>query len=87
MNVMLMSVRQRTREIGIRVAVGARQRYIQMQFLMETVLVSVVGGAAGVPVLFSIRSILAAFLCSAVTGLMPARRAFRLDPVVALAGE
>ncbi len=106
MNVMLMSVRERTREIGIRIATGARQRDIQWQFLMETVLVAVVGGLAGVavgllaggmlmafdvPVIFSVRAILAAFLCSAATGLvfgfMPARRAARLDPVVALSGE
>ena len=106
MNVMLMSVRERTREIGVRMATGARRRDIQRQFLMETVLVSVVGGAAGVAVglltgaaliqldvavIFSVRSMIAAFFCSAATGLvfgfMPARQAARLDPVVALSGE
>ncbi|MCW5559394.1 MAG: ABC transporter permease, partial [Verrucomicrobiae bacterium] len=104
MNVMLMSVKERTREIGIRIATGARQRDIQTQFLMESALVSLIGGAAGValallaggililsgiPILFSIRSILAAFLCSAAVGVIfgffPARRAARLDPVQALA--
>ncbi|MFS2117644.1 ABC transporter permease, partial [Herbaspirillum frisingense] len=48
MNVMLMTVRERTREIGIRLATGARQRDILRQFLTEAVLVTLVGGAAGV---------------------------------------
>ena len=48
MNVMLVSVTERTREIGVRVAVGATERAIQFQFLGESVLLSLVGGAAGV---------------------------------------
>jgi putative ABC transport system permease protein len=48
MNIMLMAVSERTREIGIRKAVGARQRDIQRQFLVETVLLSVLGGLIGV---------------------------------------
>ena len=48
MNIMLMTVRERTREIGIRMATGARQRDIMRQFLTEAVLVSVVGGVSGV---------------------------------------
>lgn len=106
MNVMLMTVRERTREIGIRMATGARQRDILRQFLTEAMLVTLVGGCAGVavaaalgaclllagvPVVFSVRAIVGAFLCAAATGVlfgyMPARTAARLDPVVALAGE
>ena len=48
MNVMLVSVTERTREIGVRVAVGATDAAIQLQFLGESVLLSLVGGAAGV---------------------------------------
>src|SRR5258706_15252773 len=48
MNVMLVSVTERTREIGVRVAVGATEGAIRLQFLGESVLLSLVGGAAGV---------------------------------------
>jgi putative ABC transport system permease protein len=48
MNVMLVSVTERTREIGVRVAVGATEGAIQLQFLGESVMLSLVGGAAGV---------------------------------------
>jgi putative ABC transport system permease protein len=48
MNVMLVSVTERTREIGVRVAVGATEQAIRLQFLGESVMLSLVGGAAGV---------------------------------------
>ena len=105
MNIMLMSVKERTREIGIRMATGARQRDIRRQFLSEAVVVSLTGGVVGVviglalgsllmlwgvPVIFSVRAMLVAFFCALATGvvfgIMPARQAAKLDPVVALAG-
>jgi macrolide transport system ATP-binding/permease protein len=85
MNVMLMTVRERTREIGIRIATGARQRDILRQFLTEAVLVTLVGGlaglsiglavgavliASGVPVIFSLTAMAGAFGCAVATGLV-----------------
>jgi macrolide transport system ATP-binding/permease protein len=85
MNVMLMTVRERTREIGIRVATGARQRDILRQFMTEAVLVTSVGGTvgvvaglgivvglmlAGVPVLFSLAASVGAFGCAVLTGVI-----------------
>ena len=105
MNIMLVSVTERTSEIGVRMAVGARQRDILQQFLIEAVLVCLIGGVLGILValgfgvifslfssdftlIYSASSIIAAFLCSTligvVFGFLPARNAARLDPVTAL---
>ena len=109
MNIMLVSVTERTQEIGVRMAVGARQGDILQQFLTEAVLVCLAGGVLGIGLAlligwlfdyvgggtfrmeFSLTSIIAAFACSTLIGVLfgflPARRAARLDPVDALSRQ
>src|SRR5690606_16795199 len=106
MNIMLVSVTERTREIGIRMATGARQRDILVQFNTEAAVVCIVGGligialgfligfglqAFGISVIFSVMPSVLAFSCAFLTGVifgyLPASKAARLDPVIALSSE
>ena len=107
MNIMLVSVTERTREIGIRLAIGALEHEVLLQFLIEAVVLSALGGLVGIvlaffaclglstlmsmPFLFNPSINLVALAFSAAIGVifgyMPARRAARLDPIVALRFE
>jgi putative ABC transport system permease protein len=108
MNVMLVSVSERTREIGLLKALGADRRQILLAFLAEAVLLSSLGGVLGLVLGFAAVQALVAYYpalpaspppwavaaafslsvaVGAVFGVLPARRATRLDPVAALAGR
>jgi putative ABC transport system permease protein len=104
MNIMLVSVTERTQEIGLRKAIGATQSDILIQFLIESIILSAAGGIIGIMIgagtvvmvgvltpLKSSVSMPAIALAVSVSGgigvffgVVPAQRAARLDPIVAL---
>jgi putative ABC transport system permease protein len=106
MNIMLVSVTERTKEIGIRKSLGARQTDILKQFLVEAVTLAVIGGAIGIflawvvgnvvtavffPTYLSLVAILGALGASGgagvASGIFPAWKAARLDPIEALRAD
>jgi putative ABC transport system permease protein len=107
MNIMLVTVTERTKEVGMRKAVGARRRDIMLQFLIESALLASLGGGLGIglgyiisiiirsttpiPMTITVGYILLSLAASGgigiISGIYPAHKAAKLDPIVALSRE
>jgi len=105
MNIMFVSVAERTREIGVRKAIGAKQRTILLQFLIEAATLCFLGGMIGLGIAWPLTllmqrvlpasmsldvagiALLVSLLTGVISGIFPAWRAARMDPVEALRNE